>query len=432
MNKTHFFRISKKVFPFFILFFILSSSINSYAQHSTSSPYSRFGIGDISSRGNSQTYGLGGVSAAVRSSFSLNSVNPASYTGLLANTFLLDLGINYKSSAFVVDGQNQYNNDANISHFAFAFSAKNWLYFSAGIKPTSYVGYNIEHTYTLADQTQSLVSYSGQGGINKVYMGTAVHLFKRLSIGLNVNYNFGTLQKTSSAYLPTDGGSTVVDATESNVFKKFTPDFGIQYTDSIFGESVFTLGVVYNQQAKYNTYTELLTKRFLSINGNSYNDTIQHVETPEGTITIPASFGVGFAVNFKNKFLIAADYYQQDWTNAGIENIGDFSLTKEYTASAGLEFIPKLGGNKLHQNIRYRVGGYFKNSYLQANDQNINVSALTVGIGFPFKGNSNILNMAFELGKRGTQENSLLQENFALFSLSFSLHDYWFRKFKYN
>ncbi len=432
MNKTHFFGILKKVLPFFILFFILSSSINSYAQHSTSSPYSRFGIGDISSRGNSQTYGFGGVSAAISSTFSLNSVNPASYTGLSPNTFLLDLGINYKSSAFAIDDANQYNNDANISHFGFAFSAKPWLYFSAGLKPTSYVGYNIQHTYQLIDETESVVSYTGQGGISKVYVGTAFRLFKKFSIGVNMNYNFGTLQKSTSTYMSTEGGSTVVDATQGIVYKKFTPDFGIQYSDSIFGESAFTLGFVYNQSAEYNTYTELFTKRYLSINGNSFSDTIQFEQTPEGKINIPSSFGVGFAFNYKSKLLIAADYFQQDWTSAGIENIGDFSLTKEYIASAGLEYIPKLGGNKLRQNIRYRAGGYYKKSYLQANDQNINVSALTVGVGLPFKGSSNILNFALEVGTRGTQQNNLLQEKFALISVSFSLHDYWFRKFKYN
>ncbi len=402
------------------------------AQHSTSSPYSRFGIGDISPRGNSQTFGMGNVSAAIRSDYSLNFSNPASYSALAQNTFLLDLSLNYKSSIFEIENASQYNNDANINHFAFAFAANNWLFFSAGISPISTIGYDVNNTYTLADSTQAVVSYTGQGGLSKVFLGTTVLLYKRISLGLNMNYVFGTIEKEKSTYLLTEGGSTLINDKERNVYKKFVPEFGLQYSDTINSKFNFTLGLVYNPKTQYNTYTEWLTQQYLSINGNAFEDTINNEESPNSLIDIPMSIGAGFAFKYKNKILFAADYYYQDWTKSNIESVESFSLTKEYNISAGLEFIPKLGGNKLRENIRYRIGGYYKNSYLQSGNNNINLSGVTFGIGLPFKGSSNILNASFEYGKRGTIENNLLQEKYLLFSFSLSLHDYWFRKFKFN
>ena len=428
MNSNKLIRLTKKILTIVLAVY----SLNMNAQHSTSSPYSRFGIGDISSNGNSQTYGLGNLSAGFRSPFSINSVNPASYSALSQNTFLLDFGINYKSTIFETNDAEQYNNDANISQFSFAFAAKKWLYFSAGLKPVSYVGYDIENVYSSIDETEDVVSYTGQGGINKVYVGTSILLYKRLSIGVNLNYLFGSINRTTSSYVNTESGSSVVESIEDNVYKKFTPEFGIQYSDTIFGGNLFTLGVVFNKKNDINTYTELLTKRFLSINGNSFDDTISYVKTPNAHLTVPSSWGVGFSYNLNSKILIAADYFQQDWTKSNIEDIESFKLIKEYTAAAGLEFVPKLGGNKLSQNIRYRIGGYYKNSYLEANDQTINTSALTFGLGLPFKGSRNTVNFAVELGRRGTTDNNLLQETYGLFSISLSLHDYWFRKFKIN
>lgn len=405
-------------------------ALNLSAQHSTSSPYSRFGIGDMSRNGNSQTYALGNVSTAIRSPFSINSINPASYSAISQHTFLLDLGINYQSSIFKTENAQQYNIDGNISHFAFAFAAKEWLYFSAGLKPYSYVGYDIQNSYPTTDEDiEDIVSYVGTGGLNKVHIGTAIKLYDRLSIGVNVNYLFGSINRTASAYVTTEGGSSVVESIENNVYKKFIPELGIQYTDSLAG-NLLTLGLVFNKENEINSSSELLTKRYLTINGNSYNDTIKHITSPDSHLTIPSSWGVGFSYNINKQMLIAADYYQQDWSKTNLENIGDFQLVKEYTASAGIEFIPKLGGNKLSQNLRYRVGGYFKNSYLAASTENINVSAVTFGMGLPFKGNKNTINFAVELGRRGTTNNGLLQETFGLFSVSFSLHDYWFRKFK--
>lgn len=429
MNSNKLIKFTKQI----LTIALVVCSLNLNAQHSTSSPYSRFGIGDISSTGNSQTYGLGNLSIGFRSPFSINSVNPASYSAMAQKTFLLDFGINYKSSIFETQAGEQYNNDANISHFAFAFSAKPWLFFSAGLKPFSYVGYDIENSYTDdISGFDNVVSYTGQGGINKVYLGTSVLLYNRLSLGVNLNYLFGSINRTSSTYVVTEGGSSLVESIENNIYKEFTLDLGVQYTDTLFGENVFTIGIVYNKENEVTKYSELLTKRFLSINGNTYNDTIQNITTPDTYLLIPSSWGAGFSYQLTRKVLIAADYFQQDWTKTNITDVGAFQLTKEYTTSVGLEFIPKLGGNKLSQNVRYRMGAYHRNSYLESDNQNISTSALTLGIGVPFKGSMNTLNFAAEIGRRGTMDNGLLQETFALFSISLSLHDYWFRKFKIN
>ena len=59
---------------------------------STYSPYSRYGIGQIPTRGFASTKAMGGVSQAVRNSFGINYLNPASYSAQDTMSFILDFG----------------------------------------------------------------------------------------------------------------------------------------------------------------------------------------------------------------------------------------------------------------------------------------------------------------------------------------------------
>lgn len=422
---------NKKLEKLFLIIALSIFSLSLNAQHSTSSPYSRFGIGDLASKGNSQTYGMGGVNIAIPTTYSLNSSNPASYSGLFKNTFLLDLGIYYKASDYQTENAQQYNSDANFTHFGFAFAAKKWLYFSGGLKPFSYIGYNVENTYNTSEQNEDIVSYTGQGGLSKVHIGSAIKLFKKLSLGVNLNYLFGTVNRTATSYVATQSGNTSVDILEDNIYKKFVPEFGVQYYDTLFSLPFF-VGAVFNQKNELNLNSELLVKRYTSINGNAFSDTISFQQQNDKRFTLPTSWGVGFSVNLYNKFLVAADYFEQNWEETGFSDLGNFSISKESSLAVGLEYVPKLGGNKLRQNIRYRAGFYHYNSYLYSNNEAITTQAVTFGIGLPFRSSGNVFNFSAELGRRGTLDNDLMQENYMMFSFSLSLHDYWFRKFKFD
>src|ERR1035437_4194693 len=62
------------------------------SQNNTNSPYTRFGYGDISDNNNGEQKAMGGVSIGSRSSSSINTMNPASYSAVDSMTFMFDIG----------------------------------------------------------------------------------------------------------------------------------------------------------------------------------------------------------------------------------------------------------------------------------------------------------------------------------------------------
>ncbi|MGA9269483.1 MAG: hypothetical protein WBV45_02595, partial [Lutimonas sp.] len=80
--------------------------------------------------------------------------------------------------------------------------------------------------------------------------------------------------------------------------------------------------------------------------------------------------------------------------------------------------------------ITYRAGFHYQKSGLVVNDTEINEYGISFGVSLPIGLKLSNVNMGFEMGKRGTTDNNLIEENFYNFRLSLSLNDKWFRKQK--
>src|SRR5438067_13434522 len=91
------------------------------AQSTTSSPYSKFGLGDISPQSTAQSAGIGGIGVATNriSLFNnINFLNPASYAAMSLTT--IDIGIYSNFSTLSQTGQtSQSNKNFRLSHIAF-------------------------------------------------------------------------------------------------------------------------------------------------------------------------------------------------------------------------------------------------------------------------------------------------------------------------
>ena len=53
---------------------------------------------------------------------------------------------------------------------------------------------------------------------------------------------------------------------------------------------------------------------------------------------------------------------------------------------------------------------------------------ITFGFGFPIDNQRTCVNLSCTLGKRGTTDNGLIEENYALFGINLTLYDFWFFK----
>ncbi len=224
----------------FLALFIVSEAD---AQNNSSSPYSRFGIGDIQSTGFSETEGMGSSSIAIHEPFNINLSNPASYSSLKLTTFEFGASSVYTKYSETGFASNTTNN-TNISYVALGFPVVSNIWgASIGILPYSNVGYKISDNGTSPNGDETSYLYRGLGGINQIYLGNALNITKNLSFGANVSYLFGSIQRQNSMELPGLGSSYHTRITNTINISDLSYKFGLLFTiDSIRVDSAKYFG----------------------------------------------------------------------------------------------------------------------------------------------------------------------------------------------
>jgi len=74
--------------------------IVTFAQNVTNSPYTRYGLGQLSDQTSAMSRGLGGSAYALRDKKFVNFANPASYSAVDSLTMKFDLGMSLQNSNF--------------------------------------------------------------------------------------------------------------------------------------------------------------------------------------------------------------------------------------------------------------------------------------------------------------------------------------------
>ena len=92
----------------------LAASAGMWAQSSTNSPYTRYGLGDTFDYIFANNAAMGGVGYALRTSQHINPMNPASYTAVDSLSFMFDTGMTLKSSNYQ---EGNYKSNAKNSSF---------------------------------------------------------------------------------------------------------------------------------------------------------------------------------------------------------------------------------------------------------------------------------------------------------------------------
>lgn len=411
-----------------------SQSLNTY------SPYSRFGIGLISNHGFTQNLGMGGVSQAIKSNYSINYLNPASYSSQDSMSFLFDFGMQGSSTSY--SGYDQYLNKFNsssstggIHHIAVAFPLSKKWGFAAGIAPYSSVGYRMLRFETNPEflSTIGRIKYEhiGRGGFNQAFIGTGVNVIDNLTLGLNMLYYFGSLDYNNNIIFPSSAADYAnIYYKSSIVASDISFNVGFQYTLITDKEnnSGITLGATVEPKQKLR----IKYKWVADLQSANWSDSLVPFPDSKNSFEKPTSSNIGLAYNHKNKLITSAEYFVQDWskTEAFSSNV---PLTKMETYRMGVEYTPNVKDLKSYfKKVHYRFGGFYTNTNLLVGSKQISEYGITFGVGLPVKNNTRF-NLSFEVGKRGTNENYLIKESFGTVSLSITFHDSpWFFKRKYN
>ena len=417
---------------------ITASTLN--GQFNTYSPYTRFALGDMAKQGFGQGQAMGGTGLAIHNPFRINHLNPASFSALDSTSVYFDFGANsfhneYKTESFSNTWWNM-----NLHHVAFASSMGKHFGFSAGIVPYSSIGYNIKQEYD--DLTNGLAMdtyFKGEGGIMNFYMGTAVKVLDRISLGLTMNYLLGKLTREREVSFPTHSTYSRPSSTENLNLRKPVFTLGLQYKE-VFGKKFFfSVGGVYDFKANIDVSNDYkITNTFYSEDPVNLNDSVVinpnlvlGEDTAFNNLMIPERMGVGIAFGIPNKLTVTGDYYRQDWT--GSMSGENFHTTNASSWHFGVEYIPDVEALRgYHKLMSYRAGGYYTTSYLMVNGQPLTDYGITFGVGLPVKSLRSSMNVEITLGTRGTTEYNLVKENYGIITFNVTLHDLWFRKRRFD
>ena len=408
--------------------FVLLLTTSLYAQVSTSSPYSRFGLGDLKGTMLPEYNSLGGGVTSLVDEYSINPYNPATFSFININSFLLTTGGEHINMTIDNGNINQTTNNTSFSHLAIAFPINNKTGASIGMLPYSNIGYDIN---TLDEEYNTSLLYSGEGGITKVYFGSAYKLSDNLSFGANASYLFGGLSKRKKVVYQDETFFNSRSNQQINI-QGYYYELGILYKHKIIGNQEVNFGLTVNNNSSIRAKRTYLLETF------EYSGTIEIPKdtfqdfTEWGFLTLPKNINAGISYSENNKLLIIVDYSSQNWNEyTFFEEIDNLQNSSRF--SVGAKYIPDYNSvTNFYKRMEYRFGCSYYKTPLQFNDNQLQERSVSIGLGIPIKKSRTQYDFSIILGDRGTTEDNLLKERFVRFGLSVSYDGLWFVKRKYD
>ncbi|WP_258543774.1 hypothetical protein [Parvicella tangerina] len=446
-----------------LTFFTVLWTMTYFGQDQNSSPYTRFGIGEQVPMITSPYIGLGGSSVALAKEGDLTQVrlaefhhinvsNPATYASVLKHTPVFDCGVMGKAS-FMKSDKGTYNQTTvALRNFALLLPVAKKTGVVFGLMPYSTTGYDINEFDPNEGDTITY-NYAGMGSVNRLFIGAGQQLINRgdsirLSIGVNASFLFGTIQR--------DRKIEFQDATFYNshvknklLIRGFSMDYGLHYYERINKNISYQIGLTANLGNQVRAYQDFFAYTYTlnNIQEEEVSDTTNFYTDNRGHIKLPKSFAIGGAVTLKERVTLTAQFEMADFQNY-YEYFDSTETAYEELAQMqkfafGVNILPKKGMNfkDVHaiQLSSYQLGFHYGYTPYRSNDIHLKQYGIAFGITMPMLSSTSTssLSLGFELGKLGTTENGLIEDNYLKFNVGLSLspnakYDRWFWKRLYD
>ncbi|GHT76453.1 membrane protein [Bacteroidia bacterium] len=395
---------------------------NGFAQNNnSSSPYTRYGYGKLADPSPAAMQGMGGIAYGLRNPQVINPVNPAAVSAVDSMTFMFDIGLKLQTGRFNDQGNRASKTSGGLEYAALQLPLAKRFGIGLGLEPLSYIGYKYgQPTVNTADPNQAIIgseTYSGSGGLNRIYANLGYEVWKnRLSVGVKGAWVFGD-QNYYSVYTPLNSVQATLPWPDSLHINGFMYEAGVQYRQPVSKNDEVIIGLVYKPKTPLST--QLIQY-----------ETSHVIRSGDTAFDMPETFGIGFTYNRLNKLTAGADLQYQKWANAQFYGKTD-TLSNRIKINAGLEYIPDKNGKRFLGRLRYRIGGYYADSYfIDANGSKFKETGFNFGLGIPMTDRRSFVNLAFEYSRLMPQSTSSMSENYFKFTVSYTLNESWFHKRK--
>lgn len=400
------------------------------------SPYSIYGIGDISSSGSAFNKMMGGVGIATRNNRHINFLNPAAISARDTLAFMADFGVEQKNSYFKEGNSKTLFNTFNMYDFVLSFPLYRSSALAVGITPFSDLGYDFSTRETnddiLANVGDAQYGYYGEGSIYSLFLSGAVTFWDRLSLGAEFIYYFGNLERHSTVDYENSSYRSWDIGTQHHVYG-FTGKFGLQYEQKFSGDRSLIVGATY----RMGTNLKGNKVRFAYASTSATIDTVRYdASTP--SFRIADEIGAGVSFKKADKWTVEFNYLRSDWRNTGIDGITEFNkdIFKSSVLNsfrAGFEYVPNRYDVRYYmRRVAYRGGVYYNQSYYTMNGHNVGEIGITIGVTLPVFRFYNGINIGIDFGQRGGFGGVTMRERYFRFVVGFSLHDVWFQRPRYE
>lgn len=407
--------------------FLILILFSSLAYSQSSSPYTRYGIGDLKYSFSTRQQGMGQLGVSLLDNSHISTTNPASWTDF--NRTRIEFGLAYNGVSISNSSSSYYTAETEIEGFTFGFpvSSEYGIGIAAGLIPYSRISYKAVENFQDADTLISdySINFEGKGGLSKLFIGSSYRLPFNFSVGATLDYYFGNLNYYSTlrfnndnnyiaeynlSYRPTGFGTTI-GFISSNLNEILKAEF---LSELRFGGSV-------NYISKLDTDTILTTTSSLLV------DTIAQSRTK---IEIPLRLNLGLSFIIGKNYLVTIDYSSQNFNNFKIAETRSNQLRNAFKFSTGFEFIPTQQlGMSFWERVNWRLGLSYEQTPYYFKNTGINQYSVYSGLTLPL-GIDNSIDIAIQYSMRGTTDNNLLKENFIKLNLGISFGELWFLSYE--
>ena len=419
-------------------FVLATMTTSAFAQSNTNSPYSQFGLGDLTDQSVGFNKGMNGVGLAMRRGNEVNTMNPASYSAVDSLTMLFDAGLSGQITNYKENGKKMNGKSGGFDYVVGQFRAFKGVGVTFGVLPYSNIGYNYSQSEYLNDAsiTKMTTTNKGDGGMHQLFIGTGIRLFKSLSIGANLSYLWGDYNRSITSSSSASNVSALQMLYTSDI-SSYKLDLGMQIEVPLSKQDNVTLAATWTPGHSLKADAKCSV-----INSNS---TISKADTTAyklaDALSIPTSLGFGLAYNHGQQFRMGADFTMQKWGSVDYPSFD--SQAKTYTLKSGLlkdsyrfnlgaEWTPRPTGRKFLQRVRYRAGVGMATPYYYINGkEGPKELSASIGFGIPIMNGYNgrsYLNISGQVVNRSA--DNMIKETMLRLNIGLTFNERWFAKWK--
>ncbi len=405
----------------FLSILLTISSFTLFGQ--VNSSYTRFGIGDIQYTYSARRLGMGQVNTSIADVDFINVNNPAALCRLDLTRF--EVSLKFGGEQLSNNSLHKFYATTIFNGFTFGFPISTLYGAGAaiGIIPVSNVSYNIVDNTILTTNSsdQYNFSYSGSGGLSKIFIGASYRTPLNVNIGATFDYYFGNLHYNSAVTFTNNSSYNAVYNKQyspqglGTTIGLLSPDIADIFNSQIVTD--FRIGASINYVSTLNTDTILIG------NSSSKIDTLGKATVG---MKIPLRLSTGFSFILNNKYLISVDYLYQPWSKFSFNGIKSDFLRNASKINAGFEYRPlRQSSSSFWEQILLRAGLSYEQTQYMIRGEGINQFSVSGGFSLPISF-ENTIDIGFEYAIRGTKSAGLYKENIYKLNVGLDLGDLWF------